>query len=214
MDNNIEIKVIKPKDLDRVEEFLMENFLRNAPLSSCPPVKEPSAEDKEKIRKCIEIYGCSLMALEGDTLVGVFVAMPKNRSSIDEYFENAQQLGKTNKYGQIMQLLGEINRDAGIFDRYGVDEILYLYIASVASSHGGRGIAAQMTRELMRLAKEWNYKVLSMDCSSYYCTRVCERLGLECLNTVVFEDYKDESGNPIFKPALPHRAMKTFAQRL
>ncbi|XP_013108744.2 arylalkylamine N-acetyltransferase-like 2 isoform X1 [Stomoxys calcitrans] len=214
MDGTLEIRVIQPEEAHKIVKFLVENFFAHAPLSSCHPKNVLTAEDEAKLCKCIEIYGCSIMALEGDELVGVCVALPKNRSSIDEYFQQADELGKDNKNGQILRLLGEVNRDAGIFDRYGVEEILYLFLASVATSHGGRNIATRMTQEWMRLGKLWNYQVLSMDCSSYYCARVCERLGMECLNTVLFDEYRDDSGNPIFKPALPHVAMKTFAQRL
>uniref|UniRef100_A0A1I8NMR7 N-acetyltransferase domain-containing protein n=1 Tax=Stomoxys calcitrans TaxID=35570 RepID=A0A1I8NMR7_STOCA len=195
MDGTLEIRVIQPEEAHKIVKFLVENFFAHAPLSSCHPKNVLTAEDEAKLCKCIEIYGCSIMALEGDEL-------------------QADELGKDNKNGQILRLLGEVNRDAGIFDRYGVEEILYLFLASVATSHGGRNIATRMTQELMRLGKLWNYQVLSMDCSSYYCARVCERLGMECLNTVLFDEYRDDSGNPIFKPALPHVAMKTFAQRL
>lgn len=209
----LKIRVAQPEDSERVVEFLKDNFYPYAPLTSCEPKRIVTVEDENNLHECIG-YGCSLMALKDDQLVGVSVAMPQKRSSIDGYFATAKKLGNT-KAGQMFRLLGEVNRDASVFDRYGVDEILYLFLSSVAPNHRGSNIATLMTQELMRLGKEkWNYQVLTVDCSSFYCAQVCERLGMECINTVIFSEYLDENGNPIFKPAAPHVAMKTYAQLL
>ncbi|XP_061395977.1 arylalkylamine N-acetyltransferase-like 2 [Musca vetustissima] len=153
------------------------------------------------------------MALEKAEIIGVSIALPKNHASIGEYFEAAQKAGKT-KHGYIMQLFGEIILKTDVFKRYGVEEVLYLYIASVAPNQRGRNIGALMLGELMQLAKEKNYKVLTADCSSYYCAKVCERMGMECLSTVAFADYLNEEGEVIFKPPAPHVAMKTYAKRV
>uniref|UniRef100_A0A1I8PZ48 aralkylamine N-acetyltransferase n=1 Tax=Stomoxys calcitrans TaxID=35570 RepID=A0A1I8PZ48_STOCA len=210
--DNLEIRIIQTKDVDKAVNFLMEYFFPNTPLSVAE--NKPTAENALEIRQCIETYGCSIMALEGDEIVGVCTASPKTRASIEEYFVEADKLGKTNRYGQILRLVGEVNRGAAIFDHYGVENILCLYQAAVAPSHGGRNIATRMTQELMRLAKNWNYQVLSMDCSCHYSARVCERLGMECLNTIAYDTYRNDSGEVIFKPPFPHVAMKTYAKRL
>ncbi|XP_073847216.1 arylalkylamine N-acetyltransferase-like 2 [Musca autumnalis] len=209
----IQIEIIKSNDCDKVITFLRENFFPQAPLASCEPKWIPSAEDEADLRKCIIHYGCSIMAMENDELVGVCIALPKKRSSIDEYYKEAEKAGKT-KHGYIMKLLGDTNSKADIFNRYGVEEILYLFLASVAANQRGRNIAGLMTRELMRLGKSMNYEVLSMDCSSYYCAQVCERLGMDCLNSTLYAEYLDEMGEVMFKPKPPHVAMKTYAQRL
>lgn len=195
-DNGIQMKIITAHDCDKAIKFLWENFFPYAPLAGSEPKWIPSQEDERELRECIIKYGCSIMALERDQLIGVSVALPKNRSSADDYLEAAKKAGK-NKHGYIMQLLGEILCKTEIFNRYGVEEILYVYLVSVATNQRGRNIAALMMRQLMLVAKQSNYEVLTVDCSSYYCAQVCERLGMECLNTVRFSEYVDEKGEMI-----------------
>ncbi|XP_005186939.1 arylalkylamine N-acetyltransferase-like 2 [Musca domestica] len=210
---DIQMKIIATEDCDKVIKFLWENFFPYAPLAGSEPKWIPSREDEMVLREGITKHNCSIVAMKEDQIIGVSIALPKNRSAADEYFEAAKKAGK-NKHGYIMQLLGEIMCKTDIFNRYGVEETLYVYLVSVAPNQRGRNIAYLMMRELMRVGKEKKFEVLSIDCSSYYCAQVCERLGMECLSTVPFSDYLDEKGEVIFRPSPPHVAMETYAQRL
>jgi hypothetical protein len=63
------------------------------------------------------------------------------------------------------------------------------------------------------LAKEQDYPLIRVDCTSLFSARAAARLGLQCVFTMRYEDYC-HNGEPIFRPEPPHDQVATYVQRL
>lgn len=215
--DDIKFRVIQPNDYEQVIDFVVENFYRDEPLSRIEPKVVPGESDRADILACLQ-GGTSILAVQikenGDEeLVAVNTAVVKDSSCIDKYFETAEREGST-KYGQIMKLLGIASREADVFQKYGVQKILYSFMSCVKPTLRGKNIGVRIKLELMDMGRRMGYKLITADCTSYYSARVCERLDWDRVNFLAYKDYVDENNEPIFKPPPPHEGLTSFAKRL
>ncbi|XP_065368982.1 arylalkylamine N-acetyltransferase 1-like [Calliphora vicina] len=215
--DNIKIRVIQPEDSVEVVKFVVEHFYRDEPLCSIEPKIVASQTDIDDILECIKA-GSSIMATREvadskEELLAVNIAAPKDATCIEKYFKTAEKEGNT-KYGQILKLLAIANRKADIFQRYQVTKIFYSFITCVKPTARGCNLGKRLKLEIMALGKSLGYEVLAADCTSFYSAIVCERLGMDRVYFIAYQDYVDENNRPIFCPPLPHVGLSSFAIRL
>lgn len=60
------------------------------------------------------------------------------------------------------------------------------------------------------IAKENNFSMIKVDCSSYYSAKAVSRLGFKSIYSLPYAEYVDSDGNPIFKPEDPHTCATTY----
>ncbi|XP_023304692.2 arylalkylamine N-acetyltransferase 1-like [Lucilia cuprina] len=215
--DNIKIRVIQPEDSEQVVNFIVEHFYRDEPLCATEPKIVASQTDIDDILECIRA-GTSIMATKElshgeEELLAVNIAAPKDATCIEKYFKTAEKAGNT-KYGQILKLLAIANRNADIFQRYNVSTIFYSFITCVKPSARGHNLGKRLKLEIMALGKTLGYQVLAADCTSFYSAGVCERLGMDRVHFIAYQDYVDENNRPIFNPPSPHVGLSSFAIRL
>ncbi|XP_053956016.1 arylalkylamine N-acetyltransferase-like 2 [Anastrepha ludens] len=216
---NVEIRRIQLSDHDEVLNFLRTHFYREEPLTIGSEPKEQDKED-EKFNMSQIAHGTSLMAVtesavggKRDRIAGVLISGPTSSNEAEHLFEEAARLGPT-KWGKALQLLACTARDSNVGERYNVAKTLYIHILAVDAEMRGRAIAARLIEEVKKLGRQLGYPLMTVDCTSYYSARLCERLGMECINVVQYENYLDKEGKPVFSPPPPHNCLKTFAIRL
>lgn len=213
---NISVRVVQQQDAEKVIDFIYKYFYRDEPLSSCEPKIVPGETDRKDIMKCINA-GTSIMMVEetpeGENLVAINIAIVKQPSSVQDYFDAAEKEGKT-KYGNMLKFIGECNKRADLFNRYGVSEILYSFYACVHPDYRGHKLGTILKEELMNLGRRLGYKVCSGDFSSYYSAKLVKEMGWELCNTILYKDYVDENGQQIFVIDPPHVGFNTYAVRL
>lgn len=210
--DDFEIRVCGVEDGDRLMEFLLEHYYPEEPLTAgCAP-PEPDENDKKFLLSNLPYANCLLM-LHNDRIVAAAVAGPKDAGEVDVLFEQAAKLAGT-KWGRILGILAIAERDANVFKRYGVDKALHLHALSVDSQMRGRALGERLVNALAALGKELGYPLLTADCSSFYSSRLLQRLGFDVVNRIPYTDYVDDAGEQIMRPPEPHLALETVALRL
>ncbi|XP_061393500.1 arylalkylamine N-acetyltransferase-like 2 [Musca vetustissima] len=213
--DNIRISVIQPEDRQRVLDFLRIHYYCEEPLTVGREPKQQDPADEEFNLSNIN-HGTCLMAIntETESIVGAVLAGPKGPDEAEHLFEEAAAEGQS-KWGIILKFLAGVERDANVFQRYGVQKALHAHVLGVDGEMRGKNIGGRLMSELMRLGKKLGYEILTADCTSYYSARLCERLGWECINAAYYADYVDDvNKKPVFVVQPPHDCCRTFAQRL
>ncbi|XP_034945523.1 dopamine N-acetyltransferase-like isoform X2 [Chelonus insularis] len=211
------IKKIEPKDKPEVLAFLKRFFFRDEPLNdsiqlipegetSCPPLENYSMSSIEE--------NLSLMAVSSSgSIVGVLLngttVAPEDSEEPDFIKECDHQ-----KFRKILKLLHHVDREANVVKRYPGKKILDIKIISVDNNWRGKGIAAELFKKTMKIAKELNYDYVRCDCSSHFTSKLCKRLGFEEIFELKYKDYVDQDGKPVFTPAPPHDSISTCVSKL
>uniref|UniRef100_A0A1B0C7Q7 aralkylamine N-acetyltransferase n=1 Tax=Glossina palpalis gambiensis TaxID=67801 RepID=A0A1B0C7Q7_9MUSC len=217
--DDIQIRLIKSEDGQRVLNFLRAYFYPEDPVTLGIEPKRQDAADEEYNIGMIE-HSISLMAVRSasqnskessgeDRIVGVIIVGPKDATEADHLYDAARKEGYT-KWGRILQLLERIERDANVCERYKIQKVLHIHALSVNVNMRGRNIGARMIKELIGLAKHVKYEAITIDCSSFYAIKLMERLNFECINTLYYNEYVDENHKPIFQTEPPHTCIKTY----
>lgn len=208
----IQICVIQLCDRDKVLDFLRLHYYLEEPLTIGSDPKEQDPED-EKFNISQTTHGTCLMALNKERIVGVLISGPKSINEADHLLEDAARFGPT-KWGTALKILACAERDSNVYERYSIVNALHIHILAVDAKLRGRAIGASLIEEIKKLGRQLGYQLLTLDCTSYYSAKLCERLNMDCVNVIKYKDYLDKQGKPIFKPPPPHEFLKTFAKKL
>lgn len=66
-----------------------------------------------------------------------------------------------------------------------------------------------------KVAKEQNFQMIKVDCTSHISAMAANRLGYERIYVLKYSDYKGEgSDRPVFNPPSPHFAVQIYILRL
>lgn len=214
--NEITVHVIKPQERQQILDFLHVHYYREEPLTAGGEPPQPDKEDEDFNLSNIKYGTCLKAVLNTDgqqKIVGALLAGPKGDDEADHIFEEAERLGPT-KWGRILHFLGGVERDANIYTRFDVKNVLHVHVMGVNSEMRGKNIGFRLLEHLKVTAKCLNYDMLSADCTSFYSARLFERFGFECINKKYYRDYVDENGKQVFCPQPPHECVQTFALRI
>ncbi|CAD7006353.1 uncharacterized protein LOC101455747 [Ceratitis capitata] len=210
--DSIQIRIINSSDHDRVLYFLRTHYYQEEPLTiGCEP-KEQDPED-EKFNMSQIVHGTCLMAVREEQIIGVLISGPKTSNEAEHLFEDAAHFGST-KWGAALQILGCSERDSNVYKTYNVSKAIHIHILAVDAKLRGRAIGASLIEELKIIGRQLGYPLLTLDCTSYYSAKLCERLNMDCVNVIKYSNYLDKEGHPVFKPPPPHEYLKTFAMKL
>lgn len=91
-------------------------------------------------------------------IAGVALNGISRRGDIEAALESMKNVDNT-AYHQIFGLLFNLNKEADLFNKYGVDKIFELRILSVKSKYRGRGIAKQLFIRSESVAEANGFKV-------------------------------------------------------
>ncbi|XP_037934920.1 dopamine N-acetyltransferase-like [Teleopsis dalmanni] len=207
-------KVIKREDYERVLEFLFKYYYPEEPLTIGTEPKEPDPNDIKFNMGNIK-HGACFMALanEGkkeEKVAGVVLAGPKGATEYEHLCEEAEKLEGT-KWGTTIKFLAKIEYDANVFEKYDITEAYHAHVLAVDSTYRGKSLGSMLLTKLRDHLSSLGCKLLTVDCTSVYSARLCERLHMKCGNIQYYADYKDEKGEQIFKPPAPHDCVKTYS---
>lgn len=215
INNNVVIRVANESDTAAVLEFVRNHYYPEEPITLGNEPKQQSTEDEEFHMSLIPM-GISIVAIDterNNQIVGALLAGPIHSNEAEEMIEEAK-LCKDKKWSEILYLLAYLEHQANIYERYNVDRALYVHAISVHSQSRGQSIGLKMMEKCMENGKNLGYSLLSADCTSVYSIRLAEKLQMDCVSVLAYEDYKDDNGKQLFQPPLPHTHIKTFAKIL
>jgi GNAT superfamily N-acetyltransferase len=100
---------------------------------------------------------------------------------------------------EIMNLvMGTVNSEANIYERYGVDSFVNFYTACVDPRYQGQGIATEIYERALRMVRaNKKYAFVKSNLTSPWTRRICNNFGFVELSRAYYNDFKDENGGPL-----------------
>ncbi|XP_034486858.1 dopamine N-acetyltransferase-like [Drosophila innubila] len=215
--DGILIRTMTVEDYKQIDE----SVYSGEPLISCfeKEIKEIYEARRSKFDdyhiSLIEKGDCLVAINENDNgrIVGLVLAFGKVPSDLVEEHKWITQM-PASPLKRIMMFNYEGRAKANLFERYGVSKLIYSHITNVNASMRGRGIGTRLAAALMELGRARGFPLMTAACSSFYSARQKEALGMECVYSQAYADYKDDDGQVVFNPPAPHTQLRILAIKL
>ncbi|XP_030555597.1 uncharacterized protein LOC115758936 [Drosophila novamexicana] len=212
----IVLRAMREDDIDEATLFLRDHFYGHEPLMQTPGDHQVIFDDpkRREYRLSLIRQGTSLVALEGDRFVGVAFAGVLQPSDLEQNWLEVNEQKPKNLIEHTHYFLSDIERRAHWFEHYGSLDTLYLNILAVDASVRRQGLGRRLVTALMEVGRAKGLPLLVATCTSLYSARVMAALGMECVLSEAYANYKDEHGNVVIQPPEPHIEARVMAIKL
>jgi GNAT superfamily N-acetyltransferase len=207
-----DIVIAKEEDRERIAEFLRQNFYKYEPInvcSGCPPNRPTSAILPLKFLP----QGKSVLAISrnGGHILGACLNGELKRN---EHLFPIENRITNPAYSKIITFIEEVEAKADIWKKSSADRAILMYILGVDQGSLGRGIGRALMEATRENAKSEGCQMLSIFCTSYFSAKIARTMGMNCVYSLPYSEYKDKDGNPVFEPPHPHTEAAVFVQEL
>ncbi|KAH8289529.1 hypothetical protein KR054_006918, partial [Drosophila jambulina] len=216
----MEYKLIGPEHHGQVLEHLRGNFFADEPLNKAAGVCQNGSSSAELEEHCVEAMqdGMSLMAVESQQL-GTYKIAGVVLNGIYRAQDTAKALEKLNRshdpgYRKIFALLHCHNTKNDLFKAYAVESIFDVRILSVDASYRGRGIANELVKQSVALAKRNGFSLLKADATGIFSQKIFRSHGFEVFAEQPYDKYKDDDGGIILPVEAPHIKLQLLVKRI
>lgn len=211
---DITIRIATESDAFEVFMFKRRYFHTSEPLGQSHVNGPASGIGIEGVLRAIE-FETVLMAFENKSmkLVGILIAYPTGADE-SKVLKRIAAETKEQQTVDTVNFIAYIDDKANICGRYNVDECLHINVLSVHPKYLGQRIGSRLFGELFTVGKLLNYEVIGVDCTSAYSAMIAEKMKMDCISTVTYDEYNSLIGKCLFKPDPKHLEIKTFAKRL
>ncbi|XP_002133362.2 uncharacterized protein [Drosophila pseudoobscura] len=219
--DGVTVRIMTLADYETFKYVFEEQFIRGEPLSD--PIA--AAIDPEvwnlydQYHQSLVADGTCVVAIDEENdgrVVGFVLAEGQVPEDVEKHRQEADAvaLQDTDITGHIRRINYVVERDAKLYDHYGVSKLLYSHLTCVDVSMRGRGLGSRLATAAMELGRSKGYPLMTANCTSFYSARQKEALGMECIYSLKYEDYKGATGKVIFAPPEPHREVRVMAIKL
>lgn len=211
-------RVAVASDCDNVLDFIRKHYYPEEAITiGNAPTKQDSADEEFSVS--VIPYGASIVAvdpLENDRIVGALLAGPIEPGEAELMVEESKRCESENKkWSEILLLLAHLEENANIYERYNINKALHVHVLGVESAYRGRSIGVNLMKNCFDVGKSLGYPLVTVDCTSIFSQRIAEKLQMENIYTLAFNDYKDKkTGKQVFNPPQQHTHIKTFTKIL
>jgi GNAT superfamily N-acetyltransferase len=213
MEEDYDIVSATEESQDRIVQFLQQAFYKHEPIhvSIGAPPDRP-------INAIIQLPYLS----EGKSLL----AVSRNGRRILGFCGNTAVTPKTNEnntrrpistepyYKNILDFFNKIEESADIWKETGANRAMSILQLAVDPDARGRGIGKGLMESTRHLARSEGYPLLKIMCTSHYSAKIARDIGMQCMYSLPYAEYKDKDGNPVFTPPQPHTHITVFVQKL
>lgn len=209
--SDIKIKIADLSDIEEVTAFLYKHFLPFEPLQMFHYNSQEKMEPLPPalMKDCITSQ-TTLLALVGTELVGVLIA-GEFSAETPEICDEEESFGA--KADDIFGFLEYIEKKADYFNRLSISRSLHVHILNIHGDYLRRGIAHKLFGFCVENGRNKNFPALSVDCTSFFTSKIAEKFDMKCLSTVTYEEYNKLVGKTIFIPCEPHKEIKSYAKK-
>lgn len=130
----IRIEIAQLADKSRVLDFIRKFYYQEEHITVSHPIVGPTKDDEEFSMSHLK-QETTLMAFDGDEMVGALIAGPIEPGDSDEMLVEAETADT--KWGDILRLLAFIESKADVCHKYSIDKALHIHVVGV--HHGYRG---------------------------------------------------------------------------
>ncbi|XP_055311238.1 arylalkylamine N-acetyltransferase-like 2 [Sitodiplosis mosellana] len=215
--NSLIYRVAVASDRDNVLDFIRKHYYPEEAITiGNAPFKQDSADEEFSVS--VIPYGASIIAVdpvENDKIVGAILAGPIEPGEADLMVDESKRCESENKkWSEILLLLAHLEENANIYERYKINKALHIHVLGVDSAYRGKSIGVNLMQKCFDAGKSLGYPLVTVDCTSIFSQRIAEKLQMENIYTLAFNDYKDSNGRQVFNPPLPNTHIKTFTKTL
>lgn len=213
------VREMKVDDIDEASLFVRDHFYGHEPLMLTPGDHPLIYDDpkKREYRLSLVRQGTSLVAVDQSKegrIVGVAFAGVMHPSDLEQNWSEVNEQKPKLLIEHIHYFLCNIKKHAQFFEHYDVTDALYLKTLAVDSSMRRQGLARRLVVTLMELGRTRGYPLMVATCTGQYSTRLMASLGMECVHSELYADYKDADGNVVIQPPEPHTEASVMAIKL
>ncbi len=226
--SEIFIRPAMESEVDGISDFLAEHFSTGNPMELSYIYKQDDRKQQKKKDSDEHSNGFILNAIVSDhvlvaikvstsLMVGVLISDIINSTSSGHLIsppttptsddENRAEM-------DIPNFLAYINAKSNVLQRFNVDESFHIEIVGVHQDYREQQIGKKLFEAGIDLAKTKNCQLVSVDCTNIYTSKIAEKLGMECVSIVTYDEYNDHLGKCLFVPIPPHVEVKTFVKKL
>lgn len=214
MNKKISIRVAESRDYDDVLKFLREFYYKEEPITVAHPTPGHTSDDEEYTMSWIP-HGSVLIAFDEESgqMAGVLSAGPIKHGDADAMIEDAKT-AETEKWSDILLLLAYIEKKADVLHRFNVPKALHAHALGVHHEFRGQRIGEKLFESCFETAKRLNYSMVTVDCTSVFSIKIAERLGMECVSVVTYDEYNASIGKNLLQPTGLNSIVKTFVKKI
>lgn len=209
----MEVRVASSEDYDKILEFIRVHYYLEEPLTIGVDASVPQDRRDEEFSMSNIEHGTSIVAVEKDDILGVFLASPKNEDVAEHIKQEAEKFTGT-KWSKILEILYRCENGANVFKKFNVTKAIHGHVLAVHKGARGRNIGGQLVEKAFSVAKSKGYDLFTTDCTSYYSAKLMERLEMTLVHKLAYKDYTDSNGKQVFNPPEIHESIMTFAKKL
>ncbi|KAJ9582193.1 hypothetical protein L9F63_003459 [Diploptera punctata] len=213
----MQFRIIKARIHDRIRvlDFLRQNFYNEEPLNAAMNNESNnlSKADEEHTLELLQ-EDMSLLAVNDDEdLIGICLSgLVTNKEA--ETMEGLADTCSCERFSKLLHFLAYVEQQSNIWTKSGVTCGLSVQALAVTQAARGYGVGRALLETTRQLAKDEGYSLFRVDCSSYFSARLAEEIGMECVFSLPFSQYKDKDGCQVFKVKSPNNHMKIYIQKL
>ncbi|XP_055610541.1 arylalkylamine N-acetyltransferase-like 2 [Uranotaenia lowii] len=213
--NGLLYRVATEADRELVRDGLHKYFYPEDPVTSTHySGKEPTTDDTEGTLEMVD-SGCMILAMDeqSGSLAGFSGSTIVSPDEPQKLLEKASQ-AQTKKYGDVLRLTAHLIAKTRVCERFGVDRAYHLDMVGVNPNFRGKSIGVILQEKHVELACAKGMRVLSAFVTGPYSASILERLGMQCVYTLPYRDYRDESGRVVFQGTKNYNEMKCYVMKI
>jgi GNAT superfamily N-acetyltransferase len=214
MAKSLSIRVATKEDYDDVLDCLRKYYYDEEPITISHPEPGHTRDDEEFTMSFIK-YGTVLIATDDENgkVVGALSAGPIEHGDADAMIEAAKTT-ETKKWREISLLLAYIEKKADVLHRFDIPKALHVHALGVHHDYRGQKIGDKLFQACFENGKKLNYAMVTTDMTSIYSIKIAERIGMECVSQMTYDEYNKSIGEDLYQPKHPNFEIKTFIKKL
>ncbi|XP_044728226.1 uncharacterized protein MAL13P1.304-like [Chrysoperla carnea] len=119
---------------------------------------------------------------------------------------------ENSKLRHLLRLWHDVAEKPCLFTQFGVSELFEIGFVTTHPLAQNQGIATKLIKEAINLAKKKGAKLIRIDCSSFFTSLMCMKMGMKEIYKVYFNEYVDKRDNlKLRQVEYPHKSFITYA---
>ncbi|XP_058832332.1 uncharacterized protein LOC131690508 [Topomyia yanbarensis] len=120
----------------------------------------------------------------------------------------------TVKFADILLFLAHMAKGANICQRFTVAKAYHIHCLAVAPEVRGRSLGKLLMKKQFEQAEKCGVEVVSTDATGLYSAQLFKQLGMTCVYSVPYNEYRNESQQQVFAGRESHLEAKTFTMAI
>ncbi|KAH8362137.1 hypothetical protein KR084_004158 [Drosophila pseudotakahashii] len=206
----MEFKMIGPEHCDQVLEHLRRSFFADEPLNKAAGLCQNGINCSALEVHCAEAIQdrMSVMAVDAKDegackIAGVVlngILKPDDTAKALEKLEESKDL----HFRVIFEMLHKHNIEHNLFEHFDVKSIFDVRILSVDSCYRGQGIANELVKRSVEVARKNGFRLMKADATGIFSQKIFRSHGFKVFSELPYCKYTDENGKMILPVEAPH----------